>query len=334
MNMRLWFAGLFLLLWHVPDLVHAQEIPPAFRIETTVLRYLTAPEDQSMVMPTDVAIDSKDRVLVLDGVNSRVVRFTTEGDFDRIIIPPEEFKLGQPIGLAVDSNDLLWVADTDHHRIVVLSPEAQLVESIELPSDDQEHPAKPTDIALTPDDRRAYIVDNINHRLMIRDNENGAWKFMGKKGWALGQFDYPFMICTGIENYVYITEAMGSRVQRVSPSDLWSGLIGTWGVELGKLYRPKGIAADRSGRIFVGDSTMKVIQVFGPWGRLQGVLTDSQGQPLRLEHPMGMSFDSQGHLYVVEMTKNRVAVLSFALTESSSKIQKPIGPPETESNVK
>jgi len=334
MKIRLWFAGLILLVWIVPNLVQAQEIPASRRIETTVLRYLTAPANQPMVMPTDVAIDSKDRVLVLDGVNNRVVRFGANGDFDRIIIPPEEFGLSQPLGLAVDSKDQLWLADTGHHRIVVLSSEAKLIESFELPADGQEHPAKPTDIALTPDNRRAYIVDNINHRLMIRDNETGAWKSMGKKGVALGQFDYPFMICTGIENYVYITEAMGARVQRVSPSDLWSGSIGTWGVELGQLYRPKGIVADASGRIFVGDSTMKVIQVFGPWGRIGGVLTDSPGQPLRLEHPMGMSFDNQGHLYVVEMTKNRVAVLSFASTENSAEIQRPPDPSENESNIK
>ena len=104
---------------------------------------------------------------------------------------------------------------------------------------------------------------------------------------------------------------MGSRIQRISPTDRWSGLIGGWGVELGQFYRPKGVAADKEGRVFVSDSTLKVIQVFGPWGRVNGVLCNEQGELLRFNHPMGMDFDSDGLLYVVELGANRVVVVSL-----------------------
>jgi sugar lactone lactonase YvrE len=104
---------------------------------------------------------------------------------------------------------------------------------------------------------------------------------------------------------------IGSRLQTISPTDRWAGEIGRWGIELGQLYRPKGVAADAKGRIFVSDSTTAVVQVFGPRGALEGVLTDKDGAPLRFQHPMGLSFDRKGQLYVVELAANRVAVVSL-----------------------
>jgi sugar lactone lactonase YvrE len=119
------------------------------------------------------------------------------------------------------------------------------------------------------------------------------------------------MICIAPDRYVYATEAIGARVQRISPADLWAGQVGRWGVELGQLYRPKGVAVDRQGELYVSDSTLGVVQVFSPLSRLEGVLTDARGKPLRFDHPMGLCFDAGGRLYVVELRAHRVAVVAL-----------------------
>jgi sugar lactone lactonase YvrE len=119
------------------------------------------------------------------------------------------------------------------------------------------------------------------------------------------------MIASDSQQYVYITEAIGARVQAISPANRWAGGISSFGVELGQLYRPKGIAIDGKGRLFVSDSTLQVVQAFDSSGAIEGVLTDEQHRPLRFEHPMGMCFDSAGKLYVVELKANRVAVVSL-----------------------
>ncbi len=100
-------------------------------------------------------------------------------------------------------------------------------------------------------------------------------------------------------------------MQRLTSEDRWGGQIGKWGVELGQVYRPKGIAADGRGRLFVGDSTLGVVQVFSERGSLEGVLTDKDGRPLKFAHPMGMCLDKTGRLYVVELKQNRVAGVSI-----------------------
>jgi sugar lactone lactonase YvrE len=120
---------------------------------------------------------------------------------------------------------------------------------------------------------------------------------------------WPFMAAAGTDGTIYIIEAIGGHVQRLSPDEQWLRPISSWGVQLGQLYRPKGIAIDKNGDIFVSDSTTGAVQVFGPQGAVVGVLCDSTGEVLRLQHPMGMCFDAKGRLYVVESTAARVIAI-------------------------
>jgi sugar lactone lactonase YvrE len=83
-------------------------------------------------------------------------------------------------------------------------------------------------------------------------------------------------------------------------------------VEIGQFYRPKGVVVGPDGRIFVSDSTLNVVQVFDGRGRVIGCLSDAEGRPLRFAHPMGMTFDRTGRLYVVELAANRVAVVTLS----------------------
>jgi sugar lactone lactonase YvrE len=286
-------------------------LPLDKRVAAQVTSHLAAPTTQPMRMPNAVAIDSKGDVFVADGAQDRIVRFTADGQFERFITKVGTETMDRPVGMKVDSTDRLWIADTGNHRILIAAPDGKLAEKIALPIAPSGQPCDPTDVALTPDGQRCYVVDMRNHRILIRDNASGQFTAMGAPGRAAGQFEWPFMACIGDEKYFFVTEAIGARVQVISPTDKWAGVIGSWGIELGQLYRPKGIAADQHGRLYISDSTTDVVQVFSQRGSLQGALTDAAGNLLRFEHPMGLCFDSAGRLYVVELTANRVAVVTL-----------------------
>jgi DNA-binding beta-propeller fold protein YncE len=266
-----------------------------------------------MHMPTDVAVGKEGQIYVADGANDRIVKFAADGTFDEAIVEPGNQKLNRPVGVAVDAADQLWIADTGNHRLLVVSPDGLKASAVAPIGVDKTAEFDPTDMAITPDGKRTYVVDDNNHRLLIRNNLTHEWTAMGTPGQAMGQFQWPFMVCIGSGGYVYVSEAIGARVQMISPTDRWAGEIGKWGVELGQFYRPKGVAVDGGGRVFVSDSTMGVIQVFNDRGTVEGVLTDKAGLPLRFEHPMGLCFDGKGQLYVVELKANRVAVVSLGI---------------------
>lgn len=292
----------------------AEEIPTSLRIPAHVIRSLTCPADAPMRMPTDVAVDRAGRAFVADGVNDRVVRFDTDGRFAGAITEIGGAKLARPVGVSVDSADRLWIADSDHHRVIVMAADGAVVEIIALPTPDGGRPATPAGIAITADRRRAYIVDNANHRVLVRDNTTGRLTSMGRMGRAVGQFEWPFMVSISPRGYVYISEVIGACVERISPEGRWAGQVPPgpgWGVALGQLYRPKGVEIDARGQLYVSDSTLGVVQVYGLRGETLGVLTDQNGQPMRFRHPMGMAFDAAELLYVVELRADCVAVVSL-----------------------
>jgi DNA-binding beta-propeller fold protein YncE len=285
----------------------AAPIPADKCIPAHVEKHLSIPPPQRpMTMPTDVAVDSHGTIFIADGVNDRVVRFSANGE----MLPAFAPAMNQPVGLFVDRSDRLWIADSRNHRVLKLRDDGEIDEVIDLPNG-LELQAKPTDIALDAGQTRLYVVDNANHRLLVRDQRSMKWIVLGDSGKSLGQFQYPFMIAVGAHGYVYVTETIGARVQAIAPTDRWAGQISGFGVELGQVYRPKGIAVDAGNRVFISDSTLQVIEVFSSLGALEGVLTDEHQQPLRFAHPMGMCFDAHGKLYVVELKANRVAVVTL-----------------------
>ena len=305
-----WIALVALLL-SAASLMAVAPLPETYQVPATVSRVL-AGENPALHMPTDVAVNSNGNVYIADGARDRVVILSNEGKQRLATTRPAGQALKRPVGLTVDAKDRLWVADTGNHRLMVLDQLAErLIEKIDLPALDDAHRAAPTGITVTSDLKRTYVVDNANHRLLIRDNVSGEIIALGQGGTAVGQFQYPFKVACGLAGDVYISEAIGARLQVLTKEDRWAGPIGSWGVEIGQFYRPKGVAVDAGGRIFVSDSTMNVVQVFDARGRVVGCLSDTDGRPLRFAHPMGMTFDRNGRLYVVELAANRVAVVTL-----------------------
>jgi DNA-binding beta-propeller fold protein YncE len=304
-----WAVGIAVALaWSTAHAV--PPLPEDKRIPARVVAVLST-ENPTLHMPTDVAVASKGDIYIADGARDRIVTFSADHKLRSATTRPADRQLKRPVGVSVDAKDNLWVADTANHRVLVIAPDAKLVEELTLPKSDSGREADPTDIVVTPDGRRVYVVDNPNHRVLVRDTRAGTWEVLGKAGQAIGQFQYPFMGAIGNEGDLLIAEAIGCRVQVLTREHRWAGSIGTWGIELGQFHRPKGIATDKAGLIYVSDSTMNVVQVFDPRGRVRGVLTDAQGRPFYFKHPMGLTFDAQGRLYVVELAANRVAVVSL-----------------------
>jgi sugar lactone lactonase YvrE len=286
-------------------------IPAERRMPAAVVARLAAPANDPMCMPTDVAVDGAGRAYVADGAKDRILRFTPGGAPDLLPTEIGGQKLDQPIGLTVDSGGQLWIADSGNHRLVVVSGAGTLVEVVELPKSADGSLPTPTDVALSPEAKRLYVVNGRGHQILIRNNATAIWTSLGHRGRSPGQLEWPYMICVDSKGYVAVSEALGARVQRISPSDQWIGQCGRWGIEVGQVYRPRGLATDTRGRVFVSDSELGVVQAFGSDGLIEGVLTDAEGRALHFEHPMGMCFDGGGRLYVVEQGANRVAVVSF-----------------------
>lgn len=285
---------------------------PVTARRTRVLQ--VAPPATPLTMPTDVATGRDDLIYVADGVNNRVVMLNADGSLAGEFSGIGDLALNNPIGLAIDAKDQLWITDNGNRRVVRVSADrtnAKVVDLVIQSDDKDAAPLDPTGIVVTSDTGRVFVADNDNHRILVRDNVNGAVKSVGSPGSSLGQLQWPFLVALDRKGALYVTEAIGARAQRLGPELQWTNAIGRWGISEGELYRPKGIAIDKDDRVLISDSTLGAVQAFSTRGRYLGVLTDESGGLLRFSHPMGMAIDGSGRLLVVEAGANQISVVDI-----------------------
>jgi len=261
--------------------------------------------------PSDVAVSKSGRIYVVDGVNNRIKLFEQGGD--RIgefgAAGSGDGQFSYPLGIDVDDAENIYVADAGNHRVQIFGPDTVFSAKIDLPVKDGKA-ADPTDVAVDGSRKRLYVVDNDNHRFLIYDLANlKLIKTVGEAGEDPLMFRYPFLAALNPQHILHIVDVINTRVQVVTEGGQFVRYIGGWGVENGHFFRPKGVAIDGDGRIYVSDSYMGVIQVFESQGGFYGVLGDTgNNQVRRFKTPIGMAIDANNRLYVVEMLAQQVSV--------------------------
>ena len=261
--------------------------------------------------PSDVAVSTGGNIYVVDGVNHRIKIFSATGQ------PVAEFgeegagngQFRYPLGIDVDRAGTIYIADSGNSRVQIFRPDSTFSAKIALPPLEG-RAADPTDVAVDRSRQRLYVVDNDNHRFLIYDLATlRLIKTVGTRGEGQLMFRYPFMIALGKQHLLNIVDVLNTRVQVVSPDGRFVRYIGGWGVEKGLFFRPKGVAVDRNGKIYVSDSYMGVIQVFDAMGAFHGVIGDAGNNDVkRFRTPTGLFIDDHNRLYVVEMLAQQISV--------------------------
>jgi DNA-binding beta-propeller fold protein YncE len=79
----------------------------------------------------------------------------------------------------------------------------------------------------------------------------------------------------------------------------------------GSFTRPKGIALDSEGHVYVADAAFNNIQIFQDDGTLLLFFCDGGDGPGNLKMPAGLWFDPQDRLYAVDQLNKRVQVFQY-----------------------
>jgi predicted CXXCH cytochrome family protein len=270
--------------------------------------------DDAMHMPTDVVVDAAGHVFVADGVNRRIVVFAADGSvlarWERV----GKDRLENPLALDLGPDGALWITDPGRGRVFAAHTHeipplhGVLKRSLQIAVDDAAIDLAGLHVDATG--TRLWLSSNDFHEILTLDLQTDEVRRMGQLGESLGAFHYPYLMAGTPAGEVLVVDVLNGRVQVLSRDGVPAGSVGSYGVGVGQLYRPKGVAVDPDGVVWVSDGTLNVLQAFTFDGRLVGVLRDAGGEPLRFALPMGMTFDSAGDLYVVELNAHRVLKLS------------------------
>ncbi|GAC1453000.1 MAG: hypothetical protein PVSMB1_01070 [Gemmatimonadaceae bacterium] len=201
--------------------------------------------------PTDVAFDTEGSIYISDGyINSRIAKFTRDGDWVASLGEPGSGKLGNlstPHTIANDAKGNIYVGDRGNRRIQVIDPKTnQFVREIKIdapvPADAQPWmgakpdvarllaadatpgsgtmaPGAPWAICITPPNAHGqqflYSSDAFPGRVYKLTLDGKLLGMLGKSGHQLKQFGWIHEIACPSENEIYVAELLNWRVQKL-----------------------------------------------------------------------------------------------------------------------
>jgi DNA-binding beta-propeller fold protein YncE len=256
--------------------------------------------------PQGVMVDKEGRVYVTDVSREAVYVFDeVKGKLSvwEMATPKDRFLT--PIGITPGANGEILVTDAQWGYVVRLDQAGHPLGTIgkgEL--------SWPTGIARDPATGRIYVAETHGHDIKVFDAAGNLLQTIGMRGVEPGQFNSPtFLSITN--NKLYVTDTLNARVQVLSLDGKPLKVFGRRGVFVGNMPRPKGIAADNDGNIYVVESYFDYLLIFNAAGQLLLPIGGTGSGVGQFYQPGGIWIDQRDRIYVADTFNGRVVVLQY-----------------------
>ena len=254
------------------------------------------------------------RILVTDTSRQAVYVFDQkEGRLDiwENATPAEHF-VG-PSGIALGASGEIYVADTELGYVTRLDNKG-----ISSGVIGKGILKRPLGLAFDTQTQQLYVADVHAHDIKVFGQEGQLLRTLGQRGDAPGEFNFPTYLALA-QGKLYITDTMNARVQVV---DAQSGqsirIISERGLNMGNLVRPKGVALDTEGNIYVVESYYDYLLVFSNNGELLLPIGGTGKGIGQFYLPTSVWTDASNRIFVADMFNGRVAVFQFLGTHASA----------------
>jgi len=257
--------------------------------------------DGQFNVPSDVASDSSNRIIVADTGNNRIQIFNSTGghilSFGTFGFGNGEFSV--PKGVAADNTDRIIVADTSNHRIQIFNSSGVFVTSFGGFGAGNGSFNIPSGVT-TDSNGRIIVADTGNNRIQIFDSTGAHLQTLGSAGTLDGEFSSPIDVTIDDSDNILVSDKGNDRIQVFNSTgshldsfssisvfgivsdkgtilvtemvnhvfktlDDGGGLIetvGSLGSADGEFNSPEGITTSDLGKIIVADSGNHRIQIF------------------------------------------------------------------------
>jgi sugar lactone lactonase YvrE len=302
-------------------------LPATLRFEL-VPDWEQLPDGYSHPDVTDVATDSQDRVYLLcrtdkpETPDHPVLVYDRDGRFLRSF--GEGVISLHPHGITIGPDDMIYITDLDH-TVRKLTPDGEVVMTLGSKGvpDDRGGPFnKPSNTAIAPNGD-LYVAGGYGQSRIHHFSADGKLiKSWGETGHGAGQIFDPHGIWVDREGRVFEADRSNNRLQIFSPD-------GEYLDEWTNTQRPNQIFMDADGRVYVGEGSWRPgTRTFQHGAEIQ--VTEANNEPARVAvfdadgtvlarwggthaladacqpgnfaSPHGLCVDSQGNIYVAEVT--------------------------------
>ncbi len=256
--------------------------------------------------PQGVAVDKDGRVYVTDVSRQAVYVFDpVAGKLSvwEMATPKDQFLT--PIGITLGANGEILVADAQWGYVARLDHNGHPLGTI-----GKGQLSWPTGIARDPDSGRIYVAETHGHDIKVFSPDGKLIKTIGKRGVKDGEFNSPTFLSIA-DHKLYVTDTLNARVQVLTLDGKPLKVFGRRGVFVGNMPRPKGIAADQDGNIYVVESYFDYLLIFNDAGQLLLPIGGTGSGVGQFYQPGGVWIDKHDRVYVADTFNGRIVVLQF-----------------------
>jgi len=216
----------------------------------------------AIVKPYGVALH-RGRLYVCDTMLPGVDVFDLTTRAFRRFQPRGEGQLRKPINCFVDDQTgHLYVTDTDRGQVVEYDWDLHYVGAFgELEG------ARPADVFVEGD--RVWVADLAEGRVLVYDKATRRLlrSLPRETADTTGALRQPTNLYVR-DGFVYVSEFTDFRVKVFTTDGEYVRSVGVVGTGVGQFARPKGIAVDTAGILYVVDAAFENVQLFDPQGQL------------------------------------------------------------------
>ncbi|TXT27238.1 MAG: NHL repeat-containing protein [Gallionellaceae bacterium] len=257
--------------------------------------------------PQAGAVDGEGRVFVTDASRQAVFVFDpVEGRLDVWEGAAASRHFVAPTGIALGEMGEIYVADSELGFVARINREGKNVGVI-----GEGELSRPVGVAFDAVTRQLYVADTHAHDIKVFDASGRLLRTLGKHGDKPGEFNFPTYLAL-VKGELVVADTMNARVQLL---DIVTGqtrlIIGERGLNVGNLVRPKGVAADDEGNIYVVESYFDHLLVFNRKGEFLMPIGGVGREVGKFYLPSSVWIDARNRVFVADMFNGRVSLFQF-----------------------
>lgn len=288
-----------------------KELNPSRSFWKRALDFVAGPPDyRRLIRPYGITTDSRGRIIVTDPGAKAVHIFDFEKKKYHILEGGKGENFVSPIGVAVDAQDNIYVTDSRCGKIFVFDADGKFRRFVGQVTKSEGFFKRATGIAIDKQQAELFVSDTLRDKIFVMDLQGHLLREFGGRGDGPGKFNFPTeLVLSGKD--LLVVDAMNFRVQILDRQGHFLGQFGERGTDTGKLFRPKGLAVDSEGNIYLVDALLEAVQVFGRDGTFLYTFGRTGGGPGELQLPSGLWIDSSDRVYLADSYNQRIQIFQF-----------------------
>ncbi|CAH1245204.1 TRIM3 [Branchiostoma lanceolatum] len=241
-------------------------------------------EVKDLPHPTDVAVDMRGNIAVVEEANKRVQIFDVKTSRPLHSFAVDVGFGGSPCCIDMDSNGRFFVTSNGQNQAVrVYSQEGELLETLTTG-----YVRSPFGVTVLRDGRMV-VADTKRQACLLLQPDGSLIREIGK-----GYLRYPwFTAVDESRGLVFVSDHSAHKVLVFDLEGKFKVGFGKKGEKDGEFQNPSGIALDPAGNVLVVSRLDGRLQVFRPDGRYLRTAVKIRGG-----HPMGIVLTSDGYIAV------------------------------------